>query len=892
MNADANTFKRIVQDLLDKHSAKDSISDTLIDEQVEKTFAAKDVLGLAISDEDKLEVRNELLADNKIRLEPGVAIVPRTHKKWFADRKQELDLAYWSRFKQLLVKDKGFPVNVVAEMDKVSDEIVDLLGDPTRTEEREQRRGLIIGDVQSGKTVNYSGIICKAVDARYRVVILMTGTTNDLRKQTQMRLDESFTGIDTGSETLNFIGVGQYNKRLRPISFTTVDKDFSKSAAKQLSSALSQSDGDRPMLFVIKKNVSVLKSLLDWIKTHNQYGENKIDGSVLMIDDEADYASVNTKAAGEDRSKTNAYIEELLNVFRFASYVGFTATPYANVFIDPETDEDMEKEGLFPKDYIYTLNAPSNYIGARDIFAKDGKYRNMLRTFDDGEDYYPMRHKKDDDLSELSPSLKDAINTFLLANVIRDLRDDVNSHRSMMINVTRFVNTQQLIRKATQDYVDDVKRSIKNYASLPVEKARQDGNIEALYRTFSKEYSHKEFAWEEIQSNLFDSVLSIQVLAAHGGGDDLNYEEFEDGLRTIVVGGQRLSRGLTLEGLIVSYLYRNSMAYDTLMQMGRWFGYRKNYDDICRLWMDKTSQDWYEYISQATDELRAEVKRMRDIEATPLDFGLKVRNDSDMRLTITARNKMRTAREKSINVSLSKAYIETAFMYNDKNKNKSNLAAVSDLANSVAFEKTEKLYEAKEVSKKQVIKLLESIDMPPTNVQFDSQSVAQFIAQYAGNELDVWDVAIKSGDHKESFTLPNGMTINPNDRKFELIREDRVVRMNRRRLGSQGDAKFGLSESQLVAVKDLVASNPERNSSNINDTDYFAINRKPLLLIYFVAPRKESEDYERLVDFDSVPLIGFSIGIPPLGDIRTRSIRYQINRIHQDFGGIEEFEDE
>jgi RecG-like helicase len=265
MNADANTFKRIVQDLLDKHSAKDSISDTLIDEQVEKTFAAKDVLGLAISDEDKLEVRNELLADNKIRLEPGVAIVPRTHKKWFADRKQELDLAYWSRFKQLLVKDKGFPVNVVAEMDKVSDEIVDLLGDPTRTEEREQRRGLIIGDVQSGKTVNYSGIICKAVDARYRVVILMTGTTNDLRKQTQMRLDESFTGIDTGSETLNFIGVGQYNKRLRPISFTTVDKDFSKSAAKQLSSALSQSDGDRPMLFVIKKNVSVLKSLLEWI---------------------------------------------------------------------------------------------------------------------------------------------------------------------------------------------------------------------------------------------------------------------------------------------------------------------------------------------------------------------------------------------------------------------------------------------------------------------------------------------------------------------------------------------------------------------------------------------------------------------------------------------------
>lgn len=301
MTQDTKTFKRIVQDLLDKHSVKDSISDTMIDDQVNKTFAAKDVLGLEISEEEKKIVRNELLADNKIRLEPGIAIVPRTHKKWFAERKQELDLDYWNRFKELLVKDKGFPINVVAEMDTVSDEIVDLLGDPKRADEREQRRGLIIGDVQSGKTVNYSGTICKAVDAGFRAVILMTGTTNDLRKQTQIRLDEAFTGIDTGSETLNFIGVGQYNKKLRPISFTTVDKDFSKSAAKQLSSALSQSDGDRPMLFVIKKNVSVLRSLLDWIKTHNQYGENKIDGSVLMIDDEADYASVNTKGAGEDR---------------------------------------------------------------------------------------------------------------------------------------------------------------------------------------------------------------------------------------------------------------------------------------------------------------------------------------------------------------------------------------------------------------------------------------------------------------------------------------------------------------------------------------------------------------------------------------------------------------
>lgn len=895
MTEDAKTFKRIVQDLLDKNSAQGSISDTLIDEQVNKTFAAKDVLGLEISETDKTFVRNELLADNKIRLEPGIAIVPRTHKKWFADKKPELDLDYWNRFKELLVKDKGFPVNVVAEMDNVSDEIVDLLGDPTRTEEREQRRGLIIGDVQSGKTVNYSGIICKAVDAGFRAVILMTGTTNDLRRQTQFRLDEAFVGRDTGSETLNFIGAGKYNTKLNPASFTTTDKDFSKSAAKQLNSQLSQTDGDRPMLFVIKKNVAVLRSLLEWIKTNNQYGDHKIDGSVLMIDDEADYASVNTKAAGEDRSTTNAYIEELLNVFRFASYVGFTATPYANVFIDPETDEDMEKEGLFPKDYIYTLNAPTNYIGARNIFPRDGKYHSMLRSIDDAEDYYPLRHKKDDDLGLLSPSLRDAVNTFLLANVIRDLRGDVSAHRSMMINVTRFVNTQQLIRKAVKEYVDDVKRSIKNYSSLPTSRALQDKNIKMLYETFNQEYSHKEFTWEDIQSNLFDSVLSIQVFAAHGGGDDLNYDEYDDGLRTIVVGGQRLSRGLTLEGLIVSYLYRNSMAYDTLMQMGRWFGYRSNYDDICRLWMDKVSQDWYAFISEATDELREEVKRLRDLEATPLDFGLKVRNDPDIPLIVTARNKMRSAQSKTISKSLSGKAVETPFIYNNARKNDLNLKAVLSLTESIDFGSTKNQYAAYSVPKEKVLSFLDKIEVPSANAQFNPESIAQFIRQYAGSELALWDIAILSGKSENKYEISENISVLPNIRKFDFLKGDgSVIRISgsKRRLGSQGNTRFGLTKEQIDLAKKLVHDNPERSA--VNDDDYFAIDRKPLLMIYFVEPSQESdkEDLAKLDEFNGQPLIGFGLGIPKLGNVSTKYIRYQTNKIHQEFGGIDEYEDE
>ena len=889
MTEDAKTFKRIVQDLLNKHSSKDSISDVEIDEQVQKTYSAKDVLGLDITEQEKLSVRNELLADNKIRLEPGVAIVPRSHKKWFVERKPELDLAYWNRFKELLVKNKGFPVNVVNQMDRVSDEIVDLLGDPTRTDGKEQRRGLIIGDVQSGKTVNYSATICKAVDAGFRAIILMTGTTNDLRKQTQIRLDEAFTGIDTGSETLNFIGVGKYNKRLRPISFTTVDKDFSKSAAKQLSSDLSQSDSDRPMLFVIKKNVAVLKSLLEWIKTHNQDGENKIDGSVLMIDDEADYASVNTKAAGEDRSKTNAYIEELLNVFRFASYVGFTATPYANVFIDPETDEDMKNEGLFPKDYIYTLSAPSNYIGARNIFPKNGKYHKMLRTVDDGEEYYPLRHKKDDDFEHISPSLKDAINTFLIANVIRDLRGDVTTHRTMMINVTRFVNTQKLIQKAVDEYTHEIKRSIKNYASLPVESALKDEHLHLLNKLYKKEYFLTEFSWEEIQASLYKSVLDIKVYAAHGGGDDLNYEDHKDGLRTIVVGGQRLSRGLTLEGLIVSYLYRNSMAYDTLMQMGRWFGYRKDYDDLCRLWIDTKSKSWYAFISEATDELRDEVVRMRNLEATPLDFGLKVRNDSDMRLTITARNKMRTAKSTTLRISLSQALLETSYLYNDTEKNTENLSAVLELIKSGNFRQDKKKLIAYDIEQKKISELLSTLKIPPANTGFDPRLISSFINSYKGGELSTWDVVVLSGDGKP-FQISDDFTVSPKERKVKIVNDDRLIVLNQRRLGSPNDTSNGLNSEQLQKVDQLIEK-AERQTKARNSKDYLAIDRKPLFMIYFIEP-EHMDNVGEMVDFQDTPLLGFAIGIPNLANTSTKYISYQLNKIHQEFGGIEEFEDE
>ena len=892
MATDLKRFKDNVLVNLPKNDSDAPMSEDAINIVVGNVFQARSLLNINISENDKETVRKEILSENKVLLGLGAAIVQRNHKKWFAQRKDQLKLHYWNRFSQYLLTYTSLPVNVVSQMDKVSDEIVDLLGDPTRNDEKEQRRGLIIGDVQSGKTINYSGIICKAVDAGFRTVILLTGTTNDLRQQTQVRLDEAFVGVDSnmiGSDVSGIepIGVGLVNPdtKLRPIVFTTAAKDFNKNTAKQLSIALSQDLGDRPMLFVIKKNASVLNSLLDWIRKHNQYETSKINNSVLMIDDEADYASVNTKAADEDPSRTNKLIVDLLNIFKFSSYVGFTATPYANVFIDPDTDEEMESEGIFPKDYIYALEAPTNYIGARNIFSKSAKYNYILRDIDDGEDYYPIRHKKDDDFGMLSESLKSAINTFLLANVIRDLRGDKNTHRSMMINVTRFVNTQKLVHKSVENYLSEIKTSIKNYASLRPEKALKDQNINSLFITFEKEFGSDEFTWEQIQNSLFESVLPIQPKVAHGGGDDLDYSRYEGGLRTIVVGGQRLSRGLTLEGLIVSYIYRNSMAYDTLMQMGRWFGYRPNYEDICRVWMDGVSQAWYAFICEATDELLSEVKVMRDKSATPLDFGLKVRNDPDIPLIVTARNKMRTAQAKIINVALSEKAIETPIIYNDTSKNLRNLSTVEKLVKDISFNRVGKQYGAKDVDKKHILELLENIDVPAANIKFDPQSIVTFIKQYAGKELDKWDVVLLSGNGSD-YKIFDRVIIQTRDRDFDVIRDGGLVRMSkaRSRIGSPSDPKFGLTDIQMELLKS--------RGEYLTSDSYFRLKRNPLLMIYLISPSGKGDDFDKLTDFQGHPLTGFGIGIPSLTDAKTKYISYQINRIHQEYGGIEDYSDD
>ena len=347
-----------------------------------------------ITEEQKQEVLRDVQSKIQISIDKGVLITEKSHLPWYNSAKGNIEPKFWNRYK-LYLRQQGWNNAVLNEMDDATDAIMDLLGNPGQ-EEGFNRRGLCIGEVQSGKTSNYIALINKAADAGYKVIILLTGVMEKLRAQTQERVDLGFTGTDSdaflkhqkGAE--GKVGVGKYDKSSLAWSVTSKSSDFKQKTASSLIPHLDKISV--PIIFVMKKNRPVLQNLSQWLEVADA---GIINVPMLLIDDEADNASINTHNADTDPTAINKAIRELLNKFSKSNYLGFTATPYANIFIDPETDDDMFNEDLFPKDFIYCLPSPSNYIGPDAVFSSEGKYQNVLHNNDDCEDYVPMKHKKD-----------------------------------------------------------------------------------------------------------------------------------------------------------------------------------------------------------------------------------------------------------------------------------------------------------------------------------------------------------------------------------------------------------------------------------------------------------------------------------------------------------------
>ena len=463
---------------------------------------------------------------------------------------------------------------------------------------------------------------------------MLAGITNSLRRQTQDRIDHAFIGLQSSEAniTTTRIGAAKYvmtdDSVRHPNYLTSLERDFLKSSALA-TRGLQFGTSTEPMIFICKKNVSTLKNIHEFLSDKSDTGVGR--QPFLMIDDEADNASINTLLHKDKVTAINQSLRNILSLFDKSSYVGYTATPFANIFIDPETEDAMGNDDLFPSDFIKTLEAPTNYVGPNEVFGEHGQLREtMVLTPSDYVAELPLKHKSDHELVSLPGSLKEAILLFIIAKAVRVSRGQQRKHCSMMVNISRFNRVQSKAHELISNYLHEVRTDIQaNAGKSAYPKESVLNRLEQLYENeFLAKAPDEELKnypqWQDLE--LFRSVRFMKVTLVNMNSSPLNYDSEPDGLTVIAIGGLALSRGLTLEGLTISYILRNASAYDTLMQMGRWFGYRIGYEDLCRLYIPHSSREHYERTTSAIAELRDELQIMQDLSKTPAEFGLKVRS--------------------------------------------------------------------------------------------------------------------------------------------------------------------------------------------------------------------------------------------------------------------------
>lgn len=507
----------------------------------------------AITEEEKTEIERKIKSQYCIFQDEGAALVGDYEHDfmWYANlqAQEDYDEYYWPRYKAHLENKNFSPAGIDTLENKTLPKLMSYIGNPNE-DSPFSIRGLVVGDVQSGKTSNYLGLITKAADAGYKVIFLLTGTIESLRRQTQKRVEEGFIGYD--SVNAEDVGVGRGSRT--PKAFTSRNNDFTGKNDQNTTYKIND-NASEPMIFVIKKNVSVLKKLYASLKNINTSSAvSQITVPMIMIDDEADNASINTNKKDEDPTKINNYIRKILTLFARNTYVGFTATPFANVFISYDTQDEMLADDLFPRHFIYSLESPSNYCGAQKYFFESNSNVRFINDYDDK--VFPLRHKKEWDGDKLFPSFYHSINVFLLANAIRDIREvEKNTHRSMLINMSRFTDVQFVIKEIVENYFADMKRAIKQNCRCKKEDYMRNSLISALYESYELEYADnnwfgKTATWDQVFERLPDAIKDIEIAVVNSSrnSNKLDYSKHErDGLRVIAIGGLALSRGLTLE---------------------------------------------------------------------------------------------------------------------------------------------------------------------------------------------------------------------------------------------------------------------------------------------------------------------------------------------------------
>ena len=805
-------------------------------------------------------------------------------RPWLAGRKAGIDQYYWQRLRDYLIGSGELPATVVSRLDTVTDSILDCCGDPLQPGTWSSR-GMVMGHVQSGKTTNYGALICKAADAGYKVIILLAGITNSLRSQTQQRMDEYFIGRKSvfNAAAQAPLDILSYARPPRYPDFgTSRDQDFSRNNAV---TGAALSSLKEPKIFVIKKNKSVIENLNTWL--HDQAIGGRIDEPLLMIDDEADNASVNTHKDPGQSTAINLAIKETLAKFNRSTFIGYTATPFANIFIDPDSVDEFKREDLFPRNFIRSLEPPTNYCGAHRYFTEEGDLSKVsVRPLDDYKDFLPLNHKKTHPVEELPPSLQKAVRVFVLARTIRVLRGDGRKHCTMMVNASRFNDVQDKLEGSIYAYLSKLRKAIDVWSLS--DDALSDPMIRSLEESFLEEYpdvkaDDRVLSFRDILAELAPAASTIQVRTVNmlKKANALNYDaNKKEGLHVIAIGGLALSRGLTLDGLVVTYLLRNVGASDTLMQMARWFGYRPNYEDICRIYLPESGKRHYEEVHLSIEELRGEIGRMELVGGTPLDFGLKVRQ-SETGIRITAANKMRTATQMVLAAGYAGRFIQGHALINRDEVNVHNRAIASEFLNKLGgIDPAQQApYFWSDVEGRAVVKLLEDLEFPRQvqplwKIDGKRSLLGDYISDRLDAELKKWDVCLATtkgraaGSRQDTEFLP-GQALYPASRGSGAVKDGNYqVSGTKNAVADQDTPALGLSRTDIEGAASVSVSPPQNR--------FCLVRKRPLLVLFLVNPQQNIPDMKI-----RGPVLSVALCMPPTEkDVREHI--YQINLVLRD----------
>lgn len=696
------------------------------------------------------KLKNDLRIENAVETNAAI-LADKEDTYWYHPKFFGQD--HWPRHKEHLLEVKAWPADAVDSIDETTTQIMKQLCPSTN--ESFQIAGLVLGHIQSGKTANYTALMAKAADAGYNFFIVMSGIHNNLRRQTQNRLDMDLTGNSRNPD----LSVKQPPIGKRWESLTTEDDDFSKTVDPNTL------QHDSPKIMVIKKNCLVLEKVVEWL---NKADVELLDSKkVMIIDDEADQATINIKITLDtdaydlseeelneelevDASRTNELVRSIRNKFKCNIYIGYTATPFANVLIEPFDVDLILGPTLYPKDFIISLPKPKGYIGTEELFQDNPEEFSRMSPIHiiPENDADIMLNGCIDSRFNLPESISDALISFLITGILKEIQGVDNKHHTMLIHSHHMIEIHQSIFRRVSDLWTDMQSEF-TYPSRYDKNNAQIFLLKEHWQKYGEFYKGENgIELKEILAYLPDFIKRVKLLQINSDSkDELDYEEHPNGLKAIVIGGNRLSRGLTLEGLTISYFTRSSMMYDTLLQMGRWFGFRQGYEDLVRIYTTPQLYDWFSWLCEVERAIRDDINRYDELNKRPDELAVRVKTHPAM--LVTSPLKMKNAEE--YRVGFDGQRLETLYFdFNRPDLLKDNLNLTFQLidqllCNDFAKHKDGVLW--KNVSCDMVIQFLQNFETPQSNIgTFKKDIIIDYIKkQYERhNELTSWSVLLAS----------------------------------------------------------------------------------------------------------------------------------------------------